>query len=455
MASKKTDRTTRTMGREFKAALWAARHPGFLAAPATVAASISEFGLTPAGYVAGGLALGSLAWYRAHPGSFDAYAAPILRAARRRWFEYVGPRWERLMDSCALYTEHRRTGATHYPRVLRVRAYSPSIDLIAVRLARGQIPEDFEAKASAMAHALGVQRIAVQHTRPGRITLIVQRNEPFTYVIPAPEMPSRVEDVDLSAVYVGENEYGDDWCEPIIGGHCLTAGATGSGKNSLAWAKLRSMAPLIRAGLVKLWVCDPKYLEFVTLQQITGPGRYANTPEAAFELLSRFVADMEEQQRRMQRAGLRSVKVSEEFPLNFLLFDELGSMVAYNPEYAREITGMLARALSMGRTTGHVIDAYVQEPSKDVVEVRDLFPRRICLRTTSPSHADMVLGADMRARGAIADEIPDLPETAGIGYRVEKRSRTPERVRAAYTSDADCAEFMDYMRTGQTLRIVA
>ncbi|MCO1577663.1 FtsK/SpoIIIE domain-containing protein [Crossiella sp. SN42] len=454
--TRKTDKTKRTTGAEFKAALWLARHPGALAAPGAVAASCAHFGYTPTGIAAASVGVGLAGWYRAHPGSFDAYAAPVLRAWRRRWLgEFVGRRWRDLMDACGLYKEHRRTGATLYPRVVRLRCYSPSIDTAYVRLVKGQAVSDFTAKLEHLAESLKVVRVALEHVKPGLLALIIQRNEPFTYPIPAPDMPRDSSEVDPRALYVGEDEFGEDFYQQVDGTHSLNGGATGAGKNSIAAAKLRSMAPMIRDGLVRLWVCDPKQLEFAWLRMLVGPGRYADNPEDCAELLEAFVQDMKKTQARMQRAKVRKVPISKEFPLNYLIVDEIGTLMAYDPARAREITGYLAQITSMGRATHHSVDAYVQEPSKDVVEIRDLFPNRTCLRVTSATHPDMLLGSDARARGAIADQIPAVPETAGIGFYIHERTRTPIRVRFAYTSDAELDELVDFIRSGTQLRAVS
>ncbi|MGO1050511.1 FtsK/SpoIIIE domain-containing protein [Crossiella sp. CA198] len=453
---KKTENTKRAPGKEFQGLVWLARHPGMLAAPSAAVASCAHFGYTPTGIAAGALILGTTGWCRAHPGSFDAYAAPVLRAWRRRWLgPFLGRRWRDLMDACDLSKEHRRTGATLYPRIVRVRSYTASVDTAYVRIVKGQAPSDFKAKLEHLAEGLKAVRVALQHVEPGLLALIIQRNEPFTHPIPAPDMPRDSADVDLAALLVGEDEFGEDFYQPVDGTHSLNGGATGAGKNSIAAAKLRSMAPMIRDGLVRLWVCDPKQLEFAWLRELVGPGRYADNPDDCADLLEAFVKDMEKAQARMQRGKLRSVPVSAEFPLNYLIVDEIGTLIAYNPSRAREITGYLAQITSMGRATHHSVDAFVQEPSKDVVEIRDLFPNRVCLRVTSETHPDMLLGSDARARGAIADAIPALKEYAGIGFYVDERTRTPIRVRFAYTSDAELDELVAFIRSGTQLRAVS
>jgi S-DNA-T family DNA segregation ATPase FtsK/SpoIIIE len=81
--------------------------------------------------------------------------------------------------------------------------------------------------------------------------------------------------------------------------------------------------------------------------------------------------------------------------------------------------------------------AAVQDPSKDVLPLRQLFPTRIALRLTEPSQVAMVLGDSARDRGALCDRIPDsLP---GVGYVAEEGSSQLVRVRAFHVTDEDIA----------------
>ncbi|MFJ6670832.1 FtsK/SpoIIIE domain-containing protein [Actinosynnema sp. NPDC091369] len=460
MAQTTTGASRRSVGWEFRTARWFVRHPGAVVGPGALGASAVEFGAEVTGGVLGGLAVGTAAWYRAHPDTFDTWAAPVLRAWRRRWAgAYTGRRWVNLMGSCGLTTVHYRTGEVLVPRVLRVRSWSPSIDVVRVRLVPGQALRAFAAVLPELAATLKAERVAVEQGKPGEVVLIIQRDEPFNQVIPAPVMPESSGAVDLRSLCLGETELGGEWREPLTGTHHLTAGATGAGKNSVVMAKLRAVAPMIRDGLVRPWVCDPKLFEFVALKPILD-GRYADNPEDCAELIERFVDNMQRKQKRLQRKGKRSVPVSREHPVDWLILDEVGFLMSYNSEYAHEITNACAVISSMGRATNDVLDVYVQEPSKDVLPIRDLLPHRVCLRVTSERHPDMVLGDGARERGAIADEIPADPSSAGIGYRVDPRSRTPRRVRAAYTSDHDIDELVAFVKagpadSGSSLRVVA
>jgi hypothetical protein len=78
---------------------------------------------------------------------------------------------------------------------------------------------------------------------------------------------------------------------------------------------------------------------------------------------------------------------------------------------------------------GFTVRGYVQEPTKDTIPVRELFPRRICLRVAAKSHVSMVLGDQAYDRGAWANRITDAE--AGVGYVVGEGIREPLRIAPA------------------------
>ena len=79
----------------------------------------------------------------------------------------------------------------------------------------------------------------------------------------------------------------------------------------------------------------------------------------------------------------------------------------------------------------------MQDPRKDVLTIRNLFPDRIAMRLDEPEQADMVLGDGSHDRGATADLISADPATgAGIAYVRLETNPDPVRVRSAWVSDA-------------------
>lgn len=426
--------SSRRTGWEWRLLSWLARHPGTLLVPGILAAGIHRLGVLPVALIVGGLVAALWCWYRAHPPSFDTLIRPRLRAWRRRWFShYTGHLWRDVATACDLASTHRTNGTVLTPRILRVQSPTPSIDLLRVRLPPGQSTRTWEQKLPELADSLRVERVAVERLRPQVISLIIQRTEPFTDPVQLPPIPQEIDQVDLHNVWLGIDEYGQDWCEPVIAQHWFCAGASGSGKSSLLHGPAYQLAPLVKAGLVRFWDVDPKKMELSTTRRIAH--RYACEPDDMLDLLDEYTADQERAQRQLAAAGLRKAPVSVEYPLNILRLDELGALTAFG-EHGRIWRNRLSIIGTQGRASGHLMWAYVQEPSKDIVPIRDAFTRRMCLRVTASAHVDMSLGEDARLRGALADAIPNDPSTAGIGYVIRQRSRLPLRVRAGHTTDA-------------------
>jgi S-DNA-T family DNA segregation ATPase FtsK/SpoIIIE len=206
------------------------------------------------------------------------------------------------------------------------------------------------------------------------------------------------------------------------------------------WGMHRAMGSMIREGLVRVRMIDLKGGTETELGRDLFYRR-AITMDDAIELLREAVADMQDTQRRMNEAQLRKVEVSTEFPLDFIPIDELAMLTAYGDRaQVREAIRLLALLMTQGRSSLFSVAGFVQEPSKDIIEVRDLFTARVCLGVTAASHVDMVLGEGALDRGALAHEIPLDEDHAGIGFRMDKGTRLPRRLRIGYTSDADVQE---------------
>ncbi|MCE0764779.1 cell division protein FtsK [Pseudonocardia kujensis] len=448
--------SSRPVGGEFRALAWLVRHPLFALVPTGIIAAAVMIGAIPSAAALGLLVLTAVVWGRLHPPSFDRWAAPTLRAFWRRWTTYRGRRWATVLAECGLARENPHTGRIDAPRVLRVRSATRSIDTLRVRLTRGQDLTVWAGRTETLADALRAHRVAVARHRPGVLTVVVERQMPFTLPIPAPAIPTDVQSVDLAALHVGEDEYGRPFHLAVPGRHVLVAGATGSGKGSLIWAPLRAMGPAIRDRLVRLHVIDLKGgAETQRGRRLFH--RHATTPAEAIALLTDLRDEMKSRQQYMAEHGLRRLDLSPDTPLDLVMIDELAMLTAYGERAdVREALRLLAEILTQGRACLTSVMGYVQEPSKDVVDVRELFPTRICLGVTASSHVDMVLGDGARERGALADEIPGDLAHAGIGYVIDQASRLPIRFRAALVTDDEIDELVSRCApsTRPTLRAI-
>ncbi|WP_181779108.1 FtsK/SpoIIIE domain-containing protein [Pseudonocardia pini] len=434
--------SSRRVGGEFRGVAWLVRHPLFALVPGALVAASVLLGALPTAIGVGSLALVVVVWGRLHPPSFDRWAAPALRATWRRWTTYRGRRWSSLLADCGLAQTNHHTGHIHAPRVLRVRSASPTLDTLRVRLTRGQDLTLWTGRTEPLADALRAHRVAVVRHRPGVLTVVVEREMPFRFPIPAPAIPSTADSVDLSALPIGEDEYGHPFDLGVPGRHVAVAGASGSGKGSLIWSPLRAMGPAIRDGLVRVHVIDLKG-GAETRRGIPLFHRHATTAAEAIALLTDVRDEMKARQRLMAEQSLRRLDVSPATPLDVVIIDEMAMLTAYGERAdVREALRLLAEILTQGRACLTSVLGYVQEPTKDVVDVRDLFTTRICLGVTAASHVDMILGDGARERGALADEIPGGDDHAGIGYVIDQRSRLPIRFRACLVTDAEIDELV-------------
>jgi len=209
------------------------------------------------------------------------------------------------------------------------------------------------------------------------------------------------------------------------------------------WSLLRGLAPEIRDGRVAVWAIDPKGgMEL-------GPGRpmYVRfaVPTPTEDPYAEIVQTLEDLVKVMQRRsqGLAGVtrlhEPTVQEPLIVLVVDEIANLTAYLTDLAvkKRILQALGLLLTQGRAVGIDVIGALQDPRREVLALRNLFPLRVALRLDAPSEVDMVLGDGAREQGATCDRIPNrLP---GVGYVRVDGVREPTRVRAAYVTDDDIA----------------
>jgi S-DNA-T family DNA segregation ATPase FtsK/SpoIIIE len=445
----------------------AVTHPRTTASVAVLAVWLWWWGWLPlvVTLVAVGIALAGW-WWRGRL-SYERWAGRRLRSWWLRWTVYARklPGWLR---ACGLIVQdpdqrvvlvvsplnrgkvrrQARSGGNQVPRVLRVRS-GASWDEVRVRLVPGQKPEDFDAKARELAVARGVSRCQVRELSPRVVSIDFQRRNLLADTVACPDLATLADvpgsSVDLSQVWSGRTEYGTDWRQSLVGSHTLHAGATGAGKGAQMWCPLVSIAPAIRDGLVRVSGIDPKGMELAYGRGIFH--RYAVTGKDALGLLDDVIAEMEK--RKAEFAGRRrSVEVSRDYPLEIVEFDEIGALIRYigDRKLREAITERVALLTTQGRALACTMRGYVQEPTKDTVPVRELFPRRICLRVAAKSHVGMVLGDQAYDRGAWANRIGE--SEPGVGYLFGEGIREPLRVRGGWVPDETIKELEAFVTGG-------
>jgi len=370
------------------------------------------------------------AWRLARPASFTRWVSAPVRSRWRGWWRYRR-HWQPVMATTGLTTV---LGGTEYvPRLRRV-VCTGCVDSALVGLLAGQAPADFEGQVEELAHTFRALSCRVRVDRPGRVWLDFTHTDPLTEPIPALVVPGIP---DFTALALGVTADGSPWRLRLLGSHVLIAGATGSGKGSVLWSLVRALAGGIRAGTVQLWAIDPKGgMEFAFGAPLFHRLAYRTADDMLLVLEDAVTAMRDRQARLLGLTRLHQPTAAE--PLVVVLVDELAALTAYTDrDTKRKAAELLQLLLSQGRAVGVLVAAALQDPGKDVLPFRDLFPTRIALRLVEDVQVDMVLGRGARDRGAHCDRIPEsLP---GVGYVQLEGRREPVRVRAAHVTDADLA----------------
>lgn len=423
--------------------VWLARHPALMLTAAVLAGAcwvVARVGWWPVGLVAGitSITAGIAEEYR--PGTLRRVAAgPALSSWRRLWT--YRRHWQPALVTAGLALSHG--GVERLPRLGRVRS-TPAVDVVRVRMLPGQTVEQWSKVAEQLAVVFGVRQVRARAV-PGRVQDVELRcmvGDPLTDPVPLPAAAG--DDVDLTAVPVGVREDGGILTLPLLHSHLLVGGATGSGKGSVIWSLLTSVAPAIRGGTVKVWGIDLKGgMELGRGADLFDrPDRLVHgSAEQAAELLELAVAGMRDRAARLRAKGIRKLipgdpeqerLLGRREALLVIVVDELASVLAYvtDPKLRRRLSDALALLLSQGRAVGVCVVGATQDVRKETIGLRDLFPVRVGLRTAEAEAADMLLGRGARDRGALTDRIPyDLP---GVGYVLDEDAGVPEPVRGRF-----------------------
>ena len=373
-----------------------------------------------------------LAWRWCWPGSFSRW---VGRPARGKWRAWCyRRRWAAVMAIAGVAPWYQ--GRILLPVLGKVAA-TRYVDRVMVRLVSGQAPADFAAHADNLAHGFGAMLCRVRSARSGAVVLEFIRRDALAALVLALPIPTNP---DLKALPVGRREDGLPWLVKLHGTHVLIAGATGAGKASLLWGLVRAMFPLMQSGLVRVLAADPKLMELAYGRVIfESYGGYAADPAAIAAMLDRAIADM--QSRAARFAGRqRDHTPTIADPFTVVLVDEVAFLTAYQSDrkLKERIMSALATLTTQGRAVGYSVVAALQDPRKDVLTIRNLFPDRIAMRLDEPEQVDMVLGDGARDRGAACELIPADPATgAGVAFVRLESDPDPVRVRAGWVTDAD------------------
>lgn len=300
----------------------------------------------------------------------------------------------------------------------------------------GQTVDDWEAALETLRTAAGAlrARVVTDDHRTG-VAIVFS----FDDALARPsklELPAADVAVSTDTAQLGFDEDGNPW-ELNLRVSTLTAGATGAGKGSVMWQAIVSQGPNVAAGLVQLQGIDLKGgMELsLGLPMFT---RYATELPEAVVLLEEAAQQCKDRAKRM--AGIsRMHHATVEEPMVMVVIDELANLVAYQTDrdLLRRAEAALAILLTQGRAVGFYVFGFLQDPRKEVLKMRNLFPQSIALRLDSSEEGAMMLSHDAVRAGARCENIP--MSQPGVGYILRDNGHVT-RVRAAYVPDEQIRE---------------
>lgn len=305
-------------------------------------------------------------------------------------------------------------------------------DVLTVQLCPGVTEDDLaDATDAIRSEFRGLEVRVLPHRRRGWVSLQIIGTDILRDpggAVPPHEVP------DLAALPVGGRDDGHPWTLALLGRHVLIGGATGAGKSSVIAALLCQLAPAIHAGTVRVIGIDPKGgMEFGLYSDLFHI--FAADTETDLVLALEAAATVMDDRARELRSITRQHTPSRAQPFYLVLVEEIASLTAYVSDRAlkERAKQALGRLLTKGRAPGVSVLGCVQDPRKEVIDLRNLFTTRVGLRLTETKEVDMVLGDGARDRGATCDRIPMT--TPGVGYVVEDGHTAVAKVRAAWIDD--------------------
>jgi len=239
--------------------------------------------------------------------------------------------------------------------------------------------------------------------------------------------------------------------------HLLVAGATGSGKSVGVNAMIVSLLYRYTPRDLRLYLIDPKRLEFAFYREIPHLEGHDVVTDAqeALALLDALVVEMERRYEWMAHAKTRQLATfnkavregrvwprgeeePQEFPYLVCIIDELADLMMVTKKSIEE---PIARLAQMARAAGIHMVLATQRPSVDVITgmIKANFPTRIAFKVSSKADARVILDQGGAENLLGAGDMLFKPPSSDI----------PARVHGAFVSEQEVEQVVEFWK-GQT-----
>ena len=250
-------------------------------------------------------------------------------------------------------------------------------------------------------------------------------------------------------IYVGIDEFGQPVWIRIIYKNLLAAGEPGGGKSGL----LNSLAAHTALSAdSRMVLFDAKQVELGMWDQIADEFVGPDMSHAITTLL-RLQKVMDNRYAWLRAHRRRKIEPGDGIRVITIIFDEIAvyATVLGTEHEQRQFVALLRDLVARGRAAAMPVIAATQRPSVDIIpkSLRDLFGYRAAFRCTSTGSSDIILGDQLSAAGFSATDISPL--NPGEAFLIAEGG-TPQRIKAAYLSDADIIALADHATQARRTR---
>ncbi|MPY92665.1 MAG: hypothetical protein GEV08_06220 [Acidimicrobiia bacterium] len=313
----------------------------------------------------------------------------------------------------------------------RATASKAAVEYV-VKPPRGGSLDDIAARTDHLAAGLGVHQVNVHRVNPSEGRLVVTLDDVLARSRRYPGPGSGV----------GVTSTGDPLRMPLLGGHWLLAGVTGSGKSAWLAALL---AELVTSGVPRRMLgIDPKVVELAPWADCFD--RLVVDPEEAGQALAAVHAEVTGRYQLLAEQGRRKLEVpTVEMPLIVVVVDELGELARQAPGEAKTAPQERLRVLSslaaVGRGAGCVLICATQRPSAQLIgaDLRANLTRRVCCRTSDEYGAEATLGPV----ASVLRPWDIDPATPGVAWVTSEAWPHPQLARSWWLDEDEVAAIAD------------
>jgi len=242
-------------------------------------------------------------------------------------------------------------------------------------------------------------------------------------------------------IFVGIDEFGHPVYIRIIYKNLLGAGEPGGGKSSLLNTFAAHAALSERSRLV---LFDGKIVELGYWADIADEFVGPDIDHAITTLL-RLQKVMDNRYAWLRAHRRRKIEPGDGITIITSIFDEIAlySATLGTEQQQRQFVALFRDLVARGRAAAMPVVAATQRPSVDIIpkSLRDLFGYRAAFRCTSTGSSDIILGDGWSSAGISATDISPLNQ--GEAFLIAEGG-TPQRIKAAYLSDADIIGLADH-----------